>query len=85
MSNKRVRTYDKEFKLNAVRLYLTSGKSYPEVSGELGIPAGTLATWVHTHKVEGGEAFPGKGNIKLTDLTEIFTANLFCLSYYSYP
>lgn len=68
MSDKRVRTYDKEFKLNAVQLYLTSGKTYPEVSGELGIPTGTLVTWVRTHQAEGGNAFPGKGNIKPADL-----------------
>ena len=36
MSNRTLRKYDKEFKLNAVALYKTSDKSYPELSAELG-------------------------------------------------
>lgn len=66
----RVRTtrgYDKEFKINAVKLYLISGKKYGEVSKELGIPMGTLVTWVRSHKKDGEEAFPGKGHLKPSD------------------
>jgi transposase len=63
----RVRSYDKEFKVNAVKLYMTSGRSYVEISGELGIPVGTLVTWVRSSKREGAVAFPGKGNIKASD------------------
>ncbi len=47
MNNRKVRVYDKEFKLNAVQLYLTSGRNYPQVSREIGIPVGTLVTWVN--------------------------------------
>ena len=39
----KTRMYDKEFKLNAVKLYLSSGRSYLEISEELGIPKGTIA------------------------------------------
>lgn len=39
MSKRRMRNYDKEFKLNAVNLYLQSGRSYQQVGDELGIPA----------------------------------------------
>lgn len=67
MSERKVRVYDKEFKLNAIQLYLASGRSYLQVSMELGIPVGTLATWVKTRKNDGIEAFPGKGYIKPSD------------------
>jgi len=68
MKQRKVRSYDKEFKLNAVKLYSSSGKSYEQVSSELGIPSSTLVGWVHDHKKEGIEAFPGKGHIKPSDL-----------------
>ena len=67
MSKRRMRNYDKEFKLNAVNLYLQSGRSYQQVGDELGIPAATLVGWVLAHKKEGEEAFPGKGNLKPSD------------------
>ena len=64
-NNKRI--YDKEFKLNAVKLYLARGSSYQKISRELGIPVGTLVTWVNSYKNNGVEAFPGKGHIKPSD------------------
>ena len=67
MNNRLVRTYDKEFKLNAVTLYLTSGRSYKEISEELGVPYNTLSGWVVSHKKDGDEAFPGKGHLKSSD------------------
>jgi transposase-like protein len=68
MKRRKVRTYDKEFKLNAIKLYLTSGRPYEEISSELGIPVGTLVTWVKGHAKEGSEAFPGKGHVKPSDV-----------------
>jgi len=70
MKQRTVRVYDKEFKLNAINLYLTSGRSYDQVSDELGIPVGTLVTWMKSHKKDGEEVFPGKGHIKPSD-TEV--------------
>jgi transposase len=67
MNMRKVRKYDKEFKLNAVNLYLSSGKNYKQISDELGIPIGTLVTWVESHKKDGVEAFPGKGHVKSSD------------------
>lgn len=67
MNERTVRTYDKEFKLNAVMLYLNSGRSYKEISDELGIPHNTLSGWVISHKKDGEEAFPGKGYVKPSD------------------
>lgn len=68
MKQRKLRVYDKEFKLNAIKLYLEGDRSYNEVSKELGLPATTLIGWVYTHKKNGKEAFPGKGYIKPSDM-----------------
>jgi transposase-like protein len=62
-----LRSYDKEFKLNAVKLYLAGTRSYKQVGEELGIPAATLVGWVLKHQEVGTEAFPGKGNLRPGD------------------
>lgn len=67
MNYNKPRTYDTEFKLSSVNLYLSSGRTYEQVSQELGIPVGTLVSWVHNHKKDGADAFPGKGHIKPAD------------------
>lgn len=67
MNQRQTRTYDREFKLNAVRLYHSSGKSYDQISDELGIPSSTLVHWVHSHRKDGAESFPGKGFLKESD------------------
>lgn len=68
-----MRSYDKEFKLNAVKLYESSGRSYKKVAEEMGIPEATLVGWVHAHKQSGTEAFPGKGHVKPSEqeITEL--------------
>jgi len=50
MSNQKSRNYDDEFKLSSVKLYYASGKSYAELSRDLGIPSSTLIGWVHSGK-----------------------------------
>ena len=67
MSKRTIRKYDKEFKLNAVKLYLEGNHSFPQLSQELGVPSATLAGWVSNHKQEGSNAFPGKGHPKQGD------------------
>ncbi len=58
------RKYDREFKLNAVKLYQEGGGSLEKVAANLGIPMTTLSTWVKEFKKEGEKAFPGPGLIK---------------------
>lgn len=60
---KNQRKYDREFKLNAVRLYRESGKSLIRVSQDLGIPLTTLAQWVKQFKEQGEESFVGSGSL----------------------
>jgi transposase len=67
MSQRKVRTYDKEFKINAVNLCLTSNLGYPKIAKDLGVPCSTLHSWVETHQKNGKEAFPGKGHVKASD------------------
>jgi transposase len=58
------RTYPREFKLQAVELVKSSGKSAGEIERELGITPGLLAKWKQRLKVDGQQAFPGKGRLK---------------------
>lgn len=67
MSQRNIRNYDKEFKLNAVKLYLESGRSYSQIATELGIPSTSLVGWVHAYRRDKTEAFPGKGHVKASD------------------
>jgi transposase-like protein len=60
------RTYDKEFKLNAVALY-KNGKKFNEVCKELGIPGSTFSGWIKQCEKEGESSFIGTGNIKPTN------------------
>jgi len=50
MTKRCIRSYDDEFKNNAVSLYLSGGRSYPQLGKELGIAASTLAGWVNSGK-----------------------------------
>lgn len=56
------RTFTKEFKLEAVRLVQTSGKSVMQVARELGIADSTLCHWRKQLGEKGVEAFPGSGH-----------------------
>jgi len=56
------RTYTKEFKQEAIRLYETSGKSVAQVESDLGITAGLLNKWRVRYGQNGQQAFPGKGH-----------------------
>lgn len=58
------RTYDKEFRINAVKHYQSGEKSLAEVANSLGVPVSTLSGWVKEYKEQGENAFPGSGNIK---------------------
>lgn len=71
MNQEQLRNYDKEFKLNAVKLYHSSGKTCCQLGKELGIPKTTLSGWVRRYKQDGAEAFPGKGNLKASEAENI--------------
>ena len=57
------RKYTREFKLEAVRLSETSGKSAVQIERDLGIGAGCLSRWKREFAEEGENAFPGHGRL----------------------
>ena len=57
------RTYSREFKLEALGLVETSGKSIRQIERDLGIGKGCLYRWRDEFKAEGIEAFPGRGRL----------------------
>jgi len=58
------RQYDRQFKIDAVKYWSSSGKSAKTICEELGIPGPDyLKRWKKELKKKGGEsAFPGHGN-----------------------
>jgi len=58
------RKYDKEFKVQAVKLLLESGKTADEVADNLGINSGNLTRWKREYREDAENAFRGKGRLK---------------------
>ena len=48
--------YDREFKINAVKLYRESSKTLETVSRDLGISKATLCYWVQEFKEHGEDS-----------------------------
>ena len=57
------RQYTREFKLEAVRLLETSGRSASQLERELGIGKGNLWRWKRAFEADGEGAFPGHGRL----------------------
>ena len=62
--HRKYRTYDRQFKEEAVRLVTEGGRSVTEVARSLGIHENLLHTWKRKHKEDPAGSFPGKGNLK---------------------
>lgn len=62
------RRYTREFKLEAVRLYESSGKSMRAIEQELGITPYLLSKWVQQFREKETGAFPGKGKVSEMDV-----------------
>ncbi len=62
-----MRSYDKDFKMNAINLYGSSGRSIHTLVRELGIPSATFSKWVRDYRQGGHESFPGKGQVKSSE------------------
>lgn len=54
--------YDKDFKLNAVQLYLSSERSIEQISSDLGVSRASLGKWVQQYRQKGEKSFPGSGH-----------------------
>ena len=53
--------YDKDFKLNAIRLCEESGRNQREFEKEMGIGAGCISHWKRELNESKEQAFPGNG------------------------
>jgi transposase len=70
--------YTREFKLEAVRLLNTSGKTGHEIEVELGIGNGSIYRWRKQLEEEGSEgirAFPGNGRARDEELARLRKEN----------
>jgi transposase len=56
------RIFTKEFKVEAVKLVQTSGKSATQVAHDLGIADSNVHRWCLQFGDHGGDAFPGSGH-----------------------
>jgi transposase len=63
MSGKR-KTYDREFKLSAVKMITEGGMKLSEVSRDLGVNENSLHRWKKDYLLDQQQAFPGKGRMK---------------------
>ena len=58
------KTFNKEYKISAVKLVLEEGYETKQAARLLNIHPQTLYSWVLEYKEHGENAFPGKGNSK---------------------
>jgi len=59
--------YDKEFKIEAVRLSSEPGNTQSRIEQDLGIGQGMISRWKRELNLDSEHAFPGKGNLKPQD------------------
>ena len=65
------RTYDEQFKRDAVLLVETTGKSISEVASNLGIKYNVLSRWMRENKDPTQKAFTGKGNVRDEEMARL--------------
>lgn len=61
MMSKSRRVYDREFKLNAVRLIQSEEATVKEIAEDLGVNYYTLYEWKRDYEKKGELSFPGNG------------------------
>jgi len=54
--------YDKEYKINAVKLYIANNKSIEKMASDLGISRTSLGHWISKYKQKGEGCFVGSGH-----------------------
>jgi transposase len=64
MSQGKRRKYDREFKVEAVKLVTGGGRAVAEVARNLGIHENLLYKWREKYTEDIAHAFPGKGRLK---------------------
>ena len=59
--------YDKEFKIEAIRLASEPGNTQSAIERDLGISQGIISRWKRELLKDGEQAFPGKGHLRADD------------------
>lgn len=59
--------YDREFKLEAIRLASEEGARATDIERRLGLSQGIISRWKRQQVGEGAAAFPGKGHLSVND------------------
>ena len=59
--------FNKEFKLEAVKLVTDRGMSRAQAARDLGIGQNVVGRWVREAKADKEQAFPGRGQLKPDD------------------
>ena len=67
MTKRERRKYDREFKIEAVKLVTERGTSIAEAARNLGIHENLLRTWKKKYLEDTADSFPGKGHLKPQD------------------
>ena len=58
------RKFDRDFKLETIRLITEQGRSVSDVADEIGVHVNTVYKWLHQYAQDPEQAFPGNGNLK---------------------
>jgi len=61
------RVFNREFKLEAVKLVLERGISAAQAGRDLGIHQNVVSRWVREARADKKQAFPGRGQMKPDD------------------
>ena len=69
------RTYDKQFKIDAVKMVKPGEKSASEVGRNLGISPDLVARWKREFEEEEKKAFTGHGNPRDEEITRLKKEN----------
>ena len=67
MAKGKRKKYTREFKLEALHLVETSGKSVAQIERDLGLSSGLLYYWKKRFSQDAEQAFPGNGRLKPED------------------
>jgi transposase len=67
MNKEKRRKYDREFKVEAVKLVTERGTPIAEAARNLGIHENLLRTWKKKYEEDTADSFPGKGHLKPQD------------------
>lgn len=71
----RRKKYDRDFKLNAIKLYEESGMRLRDIEKELGIGSGCISHWRKEFEELNESAFPGNGNSRDQEIARLKKEN----------